>query len=324
VTSKALQQRVADVRRFNRFYTHQIGLLQETLLKSEFSLTETRVLYELSRASDLTASALIRQLGLDAGYLSRILRRLEQLGLVRRSTAEHDGRQSFIQLTAAGRKTFTPLENASSADVQRLLERLPDANQERLVGAMRSIEGLINGASDATSEAPVELHAHRPGDLGWVIQRHGEIYAQEYGWNAEFEALIANLCANFIKKLKPARERCWIAERGGERLGCVFLVEESKTVGRLRMLLVDPAARGLGLGSRLVDECLAFARSAGYRKVVLWTNDVLVSARHIYERAGFRLLKEEKHTSFGKDLVSQDWELPLQGPPAGPRSLRSG
>lgn len=310
MASSALQQRISAVRHFNRLYTRQIGVLQETLLKSEFSLTETRVLYELAHSTDVTATSLIRELGLDAGYLSRILRRFDKLGLVRRSVAEHDGRQSFITLTAKGRKTFTPLEKASSSDVRQLLERLPEADQERLVGAMRSIAGLITSSPEAEG-APVELRGHRPGDMGWVIQRHGEIYAREYGWNEEFEALVAGICADFIKKLNPARERCWIAERDGERLGCVFLVEESKNVGRLRMLLVDPAARGLGLGSRLVDECLTFARSAGYRKVVLWTNDVLASARHIYERAGFTLVKEEKHTRFGHDLVSQDWELTL-------------
>lgn len=312
MASSALQQRISAVRRFNRFYTRQIGVLQETLLKSDFSLTETRVLYELAHSQEATATSLIRGLGLDAGYLSRILRRLEKLGLVRRSTTQHDGRQSFIVLTAKGRKTFMPLEEASSSDVRQLLERLPEENQERLVGAMRNIEGLITPSSAAAAtDTAVELRAHRPGDMGWVIQRHGEIYAREYGWNEEFEALVAGICADFIKKLKPARERCWIAERGGERLGCVFLVEDSKNVGRLRMLLVDPAARGLGLGSQLVNECLAFARNAGYRKVVLWTNDVLVSARGIYQRAGFKLVKEEKHTSFGHDLVSQDWQLTL-------------
>ena len=304
-----LHERISAVRQFNRFYTRQIGVLQETLLKSDFSLTETRVLYELAHSEDVTATALIRKLGLDAGYLSRILRRLEKLGLVRRSTARHDGRQSLLMLTAKGRKTFTPLEDASSGDVRQLLERLPEENQNRLVQAMRSIEGLLD--SSPAAESPVELRGHRPGDMGWVIKRHGELYAQEYSWNEEFEALVAGICADFIKKLKPARERCWIAERAGERLGCVFLVEESKNVGRLRMLLVDPSARGLGIGSRLVTECLAFARSVGYRKVVLWTNDILVSARRLYEAAGFKLVKEEKHESFGHQLVGQHWELTL-------------
>ncbi len=318
MSTQGLQERITAVRHFNRFYTHQIGVLQETLLKSDFSLTEMRVLYELAHSKDVTATSLIRRLGLDAGYLSRILRRVEKLGLIKRSTAKHDGRQSFLVLTPKGRKTFAPLEEASSSDVRQLLQRLPEENQNRLVQAMRNIEGII--AAPSSAESPVQLRAHRPGDIGWVIGRHGALYAQEYGWNEEFEALVAGICADFIRKLKPVRERCWIAERQSEdksedkvreRLGCIFLVEESKDVARLRLLLVEPAARGLGLGNRLVNECLQFARSAGYRKVVLWTNDILVAARRLYEAAGFTLVKQEKHKSFGHDLVGQHWELTL-------------
>ncbi len=308
--SSPLPARIDAVRHFNRFYTRQIGVLQETLLSSRFSLTEMRVLYELANSAQITASDLIARLGLDGGYLSRILSRFEQNGLLRRTSAAHDARQSILTLTTRGRKTFTPLEEASKQDVGRLLDKLPEARQVQLLAAMQSIERLIC-AEPAGAGGDFELRSHRPGDMGWVVKRHAEIYAQEYGWNEEFEALIAQLCADFIRKLNPARERCWIAERAGERLGCVFLVEESKTVARLRMLLVEPAARGLGVGTKLVDECLAFARASGYRKMVLWTNDILAAARRRYEAVGFRLVKEERHESFGRKLVGQNWELEL-------------
>jgi DNA-binding MarR family transcriptional regulator/GNAT superfamily N-acetyltransferase len=305
-----LPERIAAVRHFNRFYTQQIGVLQETLLSSRFSLTEMRVLYELANGERITASDLIARLGVDGGYLSRILSRFEHNGLLRKTSASHDARQSILTLTTRGRKTFAPLEEASKRDVGRLLDRLSEPGQAQLLQAMQSIESLI--ASPAGSAEDVVLRTHKPGDIGWVVKRHGEIYAQEYGWNEEFEALIAELCANFIRKLNPARERCWIAARGSERLGCVFLVEESKTVARLRMLLVEPSARGLGIGTKLVDECLGFARVTGYRKMVLWTNDVLAAARRRYEAVGFRLVKEERHQSFGQKLVGQHWELELQ------------
>jgi DNA-binding MarR family transcriptional regulator/GNAT superfamily N-acetyltransferase len=305
-----LPERIAAVRHFNRFYTRQIGVLQETLLSSRFSLTEMRVLYELAYSEHLTASDLIARLGLDGGYLSRILSRFERNGLLRKTSAAHDARQSMLTLTPRGRKTFTPLEEASKLDVSRLLDKLSEPRQAQLLQAMQSIENLIS-SSPPQSGGEVELRSHKPGDMGWVVKRHAEIYAQEYGWNEEFEALIAQLCADFIKKLNPARERCWIADRAGERLGCVFLVEESKTISRLRMLLVEPSARGLGVGTKLVDECLGFARAAGYRKMVLWTNDVLAAARRRYEAVGFRLVKEERHESFGKKLVGQNWELEL-------------
>jgi DNA-binding MarR family transcriptional regulator/GNAT superfamily N-acetyltransferase len=303
-----LPERIDAVRHFNRFYTRQIGVLQETLLSSRFSLTEMRVLYELAYSAQLTASDLIARLGLDGGYLSRILSRFEHNGLLRKTSAAHDARQSILALTTRGRKTFTPLEEASKQDVRRLLARLSEPGQAQLLAAMQSIERLIR-AEPAQSEGDIELRSHRAGDMGWVVKRHAEIYAQEYGWNEEFEALIAQLCADFIKKLNPARERCWIADRAGERLGCVFVMEESKTIARLRMLLVEPTARRLGVGTKLVEECLGFARAAGYRKMVLWTNDVLVAARRRYETVGFRLVKEERHESFGKKLVGQHWEL---------------
>jgi DNA-binding MarR family transcriptional regulator/GNAT superfamily N-acetyltransferase len=308
--TSTLPDRIDAVRHFNRFYTRQIGVLQETLLSSRFSLTEMRVLYELAYSPQLTASDLIARLGLDGGYLSRILSRFERDGLLRKTSAAHDARQSILTLTSRGRKTFTPLEEASKQDVRRLLDKLSEPSQAQLLAAMQSIESLISEQS-TPSGGDVELRSHKAGDMGWVVKRHAEIYAQEYGWNEEFEALIAQLCADFIRKLDPARERCWIAERAGERLGCIFVVEESKTIARLRMLLVEPTARGLGVGTKLVDECLAFARAAGYRKMVLWTNDVLAAARRRYEAVGFRLVKEERHESFGKNLVGQNWELEL-------------
>ena len=304
-----LSQRVAAVRRFNRLYTKQIGVLDERFLHSPFSLTAARVLYELAQRDETTATELRRELGLDAGYLSRILQGFARRRLINRKRAYQDARQSLLRLSGAGRRAFARLDAESHAEVATLLERLPGAEQHRLVAAMETIAALLGAAPER--RVPYVLRPHRPGDMGWVVSRHGELYAREYGWDEQFEALVADIVATFIKQYDPKRERCWIAERDGENVGSVFLVKESETVARLRLLLVEPQARGLGIGDRLVDECIRFARRAGYRKMTLWTNSVLDAARHIYERAGFQLVREEPHHSFGHDLIGQTWDLDL-------------
>ncbi|HEX3178361.1 MAG TPA: bifunctional helix-turn-helix transcriptional regulator/GNAT family N-acetyltransferase [Methylomirabilota bacterium] len=306
-SSAELERRVATVRQFNRFYTSRIGVLH--YLGGDFSLAEVRVLYELAhRPAPPTASELGRELRLDAGYLSRLLRGFERRGLIARTRSDSDGRRSHVALTAAGRAAFAPLGARSHQEMVALLAPLSDADQERVVEAMRLIETVLGGAAAAP---PFSLRLHRPGDIGWVVQRHGALYAEEYGWDEHFEALVAAIAARFIERYDPARERCWIAEKDGERVGSVFLVKRSKTVAQLRLLLVEPRARGLGIGARLVAECERFARDAGYRKIVLWTNSVLTSARRIYEGGGYRLIDSERHRSFGHDLVGETWEKTL-------------
>jgi DNA-binding MarR family transcriptional regulator/N-acetylglutamate synthase-like GNAT family acetyltransferase len=307
----ALDRRVETVRRFNRFYTRQIGVLNEGLAHSPFSLTEARVLYELAQHERLSASEIGKELGLDAGYLSRILRGFEERGLIERIPSEMDGRQSLISLTDQGRSAFAPLEAGSRAEVEALLGRLRNVEQERVIDAMRAIEALLSeriGSRDAYL-----LRPPLPGDMGWIIHRHGALYAKDYGWDERFEALVAEIVTSFVRQHDARRERCWIAERAGKAVGSVFLVKESDDVAKLRLLLVDPAARGLGIGARLVAECERFARHAGYKRITLWTNDVLHAARHIYEKAGYRLVHEEPHHSFGHDLVGETWELELRG-----------
>ena len=299
-------RRVGVVRRFNRFWTSQIGVLREGYLESPFSLAEVRVLFELARREETTASELGGELGLDAGYLSRLLGGFEKDDLIRKRPSEVDGRRSLLRLTERGRETFAPLDARSRSDIGAMLGSLSVAEQDRLVGAMRTIEGLLS-----VPEASYLLRPHESGDMGWVVHRHGVLYAGEYGWDERFEALVAEIVAKFIQEYDPKRERCWIAERDGENVGCVFLVKQSEEIARLRLLLVEPQARGLGIGSRLVEECIRFARQAGYRKITLWTNDVLHSARRIYEAMGFRLVHEQPHHSFGRDLVGQTWELML-------------
>lgn len=300
---------VAAVRRFNRFYTQKIGVLEEGLLKSPFSLTQARVLYELAHRDRPTATELCRDLGLDAGYLSRILRDFEKRGLVAREPSEADGRQSLLHLSPRGLEAFAPLDARSRDEIGTMLRGLPPGDQRRLVEAMETVEALLGAGPEA--RAPYLLRPHRPGDMGWVVQRHGVLYSREYGWDERFEALVASIVARFIERYDPKRERCWIAEKDGENVGSVFVVKQTKTVARLRLLLVDPKARGLGIGARLVDECVRFARDAGYRKLTLWTNSVLVAARRIYEKAGFRLVHAEPHRSFGQDLVGETWDLDL-------------
>jgi len=306
---RELEQRVEEVRRFNRFYTQKIGVLGEGLLQSPFSLAEARVLYELAHREKPTATDLCGDLGLDAGYLSRILRKFKKRGLLLRETSNTDARRSHLSLTAKGQKAFAPLNARSRAEIGGLLRRLTNPEQARLIEAMRSIEKTL---TFAPSRSPtILLRGHQPGDMGWVVHRHGVLYAQEYGWDETFEALTADIVCRFIRNYDAKRERCWIAEIHSAIAGCVFLVKKSEKVAQLRMLLVEPAARGHGLGARLVDECIRFARQAGYRKIMLWTNDVLHTARHIYEQRQFRLVSQERHHSFGRDLTGQTWELAL-------------
>ena len=302
-------RRVGEVRRFNRFWTRQIGVLREGYLESPFSLTEVRVLYELAHREETTASELGEELGLDAGYLSRILGGFEKHGLIHKRPSEADGRRRLLRLTKRGREAFAPLEARSRSEIGAMLGGMSIAGQERLVKAMRAIERLLSGRPDPV--VPYLLRPHRPGDMGWVVHRHGVLYAREYGWDEHFEALVAEIVAKFIQQYDPRLERCWIAERDDEIVGCVFLVRESEEIAKLRLLLVEPEARGLGIGSRLVEECIRFARQAGYLKITLWTNDVLNSARRIYEAMGFQLVHEKPHRSFGHDLVGQTWELML-------------
>jgi DNA-binding MarR family transcriptional regulator/N-acetylglutamate synthase-like GNAT family acetyltransferase len=302
-------RRVGEVRRFNRFWTRQIGVLREGYLESPFSLTEVRVLYELAHREETTAGELGEELGLDAGYLSRILSGFQKHGLIRKRPSEADGRRRLLRLTERGREAFAPLEARSRSEIGAMLGGMSIAGQERLVEAMRAIERLLSFRPDPA--VPYLLRPPQPGDMGWVVHRHGVLYAREYGWDERFEALVAGIVAKFIQQYDPRVERCWIAERDGEVVGCVFLVRESEEVAKLRLLLVEPEARGLGIGSRLVEECIRFARQAGYLKITLWTNDVLNSARRIYEAMGFQLVHEKPHRSFGHDLVGQTWELML-------------
>jgi DNA-binding MarR family transcriptional regulator/GNAT superfamily N-acetyltransferase len=301
--------RVAAVRRFSRFYTRRIGVLQEGLLASPFSLAEGRVLYELAQRPAIAARDLARELGMDSGYLSRILRAFAARGLVLRTTSADDARERPLSLSAAGRRAFAALDKRSAQEVAALLEPLSDTDQARVTGAMAAIEGLLDPA--AAPAAPFVLRTHRPGDMGWVVQAHGELYAREFGWDERFEALVAHIAAEFIEKLDPARERCWIAERDGERVGSVFVVRKSATVAKLRLLIVDPKARGAGLGRHLVAECIRFARDCGYRTLTLWTQENLRAARQIYATAGFRLGAREPHALFGIPLVGETWDLAL-------------
>jgi DNA-binding MarR family transcriptional regulator len=302
-------QCVEAVRRFNRFYTKQIGVLQEGFLKSPFSLAEARVIYEFAHHEKTTATELSNELGLDAGYLSRILRGFKKRGLINKKPSETDGRQSMLWLTEKGQDAFASLNARSRNEIGAMLGSLSIADQNRLVKAMHTIEGLLGAQPE--HKVPYLLRPHQPGDMGWVVHRHGVLYSEEYKWDEQFEALVAGIVAKFIQQYDPKRERCWIVEMDGEIVGSVFLVKESETVAKLRLLLVEPKVRELGIGSRLVNECVQFARRVGYRKIILWTNNVLQSARHIYEKAGFRLVHEEPHHSFGHDLIGETWELEL-------------
>jgi DNA-binding MarR family transcriptional regulator/GNAT superfamily N-acetyltransferase len=322
---------VGSVRRFNRFYTKRIGVLTERLLDSPFSLAEVRVLWELAHRDRPTATAVGRELGLDPGYLSRILRRLADLGLVRSRRCETDGRRWELKLTSRGRKTFRPLDARSSKQVSKMLRTLRPAHRRELVGAMRRIQTLLDEAS-AAGPAPDAANAFvlrppRIGDMGWVVQRHSTVFHDEYGYDQRFEALVARIVADFIVHFDPKRERCWIAERDGQKVGSVFAVKQSSTVAKLRLLMVEPSARGMGLGKRLVDECIRFAREAGYRKLVLWTQSELRPACALYQRAGFRRVKRWPHQSWGPRSFGELWDLNLQRPvtpqPAFPPPTRT-
>jgi len=309
--TETLEDRIGAIRHFNRFFTRQIGVLREGLLHSPYSLTEARILFELAHRDAVTASELCRELGLDAGYLSRILTGLEQQGLIDKIRSENDGRQRLLRLTPDGAKAFAVLDQRSRDEVGEMLNDLSEADQQRLLKAMQTIESVLDKGKGFKFSEPFVLRPQEPGDMGWVIHRHGLLYAQEYGWDEHFEALVAQIVADFIKHYNPARERCWIAEMGGEIVGSVFVVQAGETVAKLRLLLVEPKARGLRLGTRLVEECIRFARRSGYQKLTLWTQSVLVEARHIYQKTGFTLVAQGAHHSFGHDLIEETWELDL-------------
>jgi len=309
VATNDLSTRAETVREFNRFYTRRIGALGDAHLGSDFSLTEVRVLYELAHRDHPTAAEIADVLALDRGYLSRTLRSFKRRKLITTETSRKDRRQTLLSLTAAGRKAFAPLDRGARDIIAGLLQPLGENAQRRVLAAMHDIRTTL--ADDQPTSEAFTLRAHRPGDMGWVVQRHGLLYCQEYGWDERFEALVARVVADFVDHFDAARERCWIAERNGEPVGSIFIVSKSKTVAKLRLLLVDPSARGLGIGERLVDELIAFARNVGYRKIQLWTQSNLASARRIYAAKGFTLVAEEGHDLFGSPLVAETWELRL-------------
>lgn len=309
MTSHDPEAHIAQVRQFNRFYTRQIGVLNRGFLDSEFSVTDVRVLYELRHRERTTASVLGQELSLDAAYLSRILRDLERGGLLVKTPSRADGRQTILRLSAKGRRVFDAIDARQQAAVTDMLRHLPGDDQRQIAHSMQQIERLLEGTR--STDAQYSLRELQPGDIGWITHRHGALYHQEYGWDETFEALVAEIVAEYVRQRDPRRENCWIAEYEGQIVGSIFCVKKSKTVAKLRLLYVEPSARHMGIGTRLVDECIAFARQAGYRKLTLWTQSVLGAARRVYERAGFHLVAEEPHHSFGADLVAQTWEMEL-------------
>ncbi|MGH7615841.1 MAG: bifunctional helix-turn-helix transcriptional regulator/GNAT family N-acetyltransferase [Gemmatimonadaceae bacterium] len=300
------------VREFNRFYTRRIGALGDAHLGSAFSLTEVRVLYELAHREQPTAAQIADNLSLDRGYLSRTLRVFKRRGLIATKTSAADRRATLLSLTAAGRKAFAPLDRQATDVISGLLSPLSDAHQRRVLDAMHQIRSALDPEAATAAAGPAfTLRTHHTGDMGWVVERHGTLYDREYGWGLRFESLVARVVADFIDHFDPARERCWIAERNGERVGSIFVVAKSKTIAKLRLLLVDSSARGLGIGERLVDEVIRFSREVGYRKILLWTQSDLASARRIYAAKGFRMIAEEGHELFGSKLTAETWELKL-------------
>jgi len=319
-----LADEIALVRAFNRDYTRRIGVLSEGMLASPYSLTEVRVMYELANREGITAAELAGDLSLDRGYLSRILKRFQAKKLVARQASREDARRQHLRLTPAGKHVFAPLNRRSQEQVREMLAGLDSERRRVVLDSIRALHvAFTAGGSDPRARAlvvpsaplgdlsEITLRSHRPGDMGWVVERHGELYCKEYGWNEQFEALVAEITAEFIRKFDPSRERCWIAERAGRRSGCIFLVAKDSTTAKLRLLLVEPEARGLGLGGALIAECVRFARASGYRKVALWTQDILLAARRLYVEAGFKRKAREPHHSFGHDLVGETWELDL-------------
>jgi DNA-binding MarR family transcriptional regulator/ribosomal protein S18 acetylase RimI-like enzyme len=309
-------EQIERVRAFNREYTRRIGVLANGLLDSPYSLTEVRVMYEIAHRKGVTAGELAEHLDLDRGYLSRLLKGFEAKKLLSRTASREDGRRQHLKLTAVGQRVLEPLEQRSQEQVRTMFQSLSDDRRRAVLEAMDVIQDAFAGGRSASALAcevqPVTLRTHRPGDMGWIVQRHGEIYHQEYGWNEEFEALVAQVAAEFIRKLDATRERCWIAERNARPVGCIFLVAKDATTAKLRLLLVEPEARGLGVGRMLVRECVRFAREAGYRRIELWTQENLTAARHLYREAGFKRMAREPHRSFGHDLVAETWELELR------------
>lgn len=296
--------RVSKVRAFNRFYTNVIGALRDDLLHTPYSLTEARVIFELSQHETVDVADLRRGLDIDAGYLSRVLTRFEADGLITRERSTVDGRRQVIGLTDQGRTTFADLDERSATQIQQLLGQFTDENQRRLITSMEVIRDVLQ---DTPRTEAFVLREPQPGDFGWVVARHGALYAEEYGWDSSFEALVARVVADYIDHRDPRREAAWIAEVDGAPMGCVFCMRKEDDLAQLRLLLVDPRTRGMGVGARLVQECLRFARRSGYQRITLWTNDVLHQARRIYQRAGFELVEQDKHHSFGHDLVGQHW-----------------
>jgi DNA-binding MarR family transcriptional regulator/GNAT superfamily N-acetyltransferase len=303
------KDQITAVRAFNRFYTKRLGVLGQKLMNSPFSLSEARALYELANRENPSAKTIGIELDLDPGYLSRIVQKFEQDGLIRSKPSPADRRQNRLSLTAKGRQAFSKLDRSSHEEVGKMLAALPHDSRRRLTSAMAAIEQLLG--SSATAPSTAMLRDPRPGDMGWVVQSHGALYASEYGWDSSFEALVAEIAANFLRSFDASRERCWIAELEGAPVGSVFLVKHSDDVAKLRLLLVDPAGRGRGLGRRLVAECILFARACGYRTITLWTQSILTAARQIYRNAGFVLVKTEPHRSFGQSLVGETWEMNL-------------
>ncbi|TFY89131.1 GNAT family N-acetyltransferase [Pseudomonas kairouanensis] len=306
MSTPLLVERAGIVRGFNRFYTHQIGVLQEHLLQSGYSLTEIRVMYELSSRGDLTSVELCQMLGLDAGYLSRLISGLEKKGLIQKVRSTTDGRAVQLHLSELGRSVLAPLEQRTQEEVIALLQALPQAQQQQLTASMQRIQALLQGTPPSYL-----LRDPQPGDMGLVVQQQSALYTREYGWNWEFEALVAEIVAKYLREFDPTCERCWIAEKDGMVVGSVFVIRHDATTAKLRMLYVDASARGMGIGQRLVDECVRFARQAGYTRMLLWTVDILTDARKLYQKAGFELIEEEPMVSFGKSLVSQTWARTL-------------
>jgi DNA-binding MarR family transcriptional regulator/GNAT superfamily N-acetyltransferase len=311
MAESGIHKQVNAVRAFNRFYTRKIGVL-DGMASSPFSLAEARVLYELANRRQSTAADIRKILGLDAGYMSRILRAFERRKFVTRERSKIDERQSFLSLTSKGRKAFAPLDARSNRDVAAMLEDLSPTEREQLVASVHTVRRLLGDVEDAKTS--YLLRPHQPGDLGWVVHRQAILYADEFGWDGTYEALAAEVVAQFIKNYDPKCERAWVAEKNGERVGAVFVAKGSDQIAKLRLLHVERQARGLGIGQRLVEECIRFARQAGYQKMTLWTQSILHAARHIYEKAGFQVVHKEKHHSFGKNLTAETWELDLTTP----------